>query len=243
MIPALASARRLTKVLIVNEAIRHLREQNTICIAAAHDMDHLLAENKRLISEVVSLRLQLGLPGQPAPEPMPVTEAMTYLANVQDEIYGSFPGGLENNWAGDGRESQTGRSDRSTVEEEGRLSSDAFLPLSEPSYHPQAYTQNEQNALCVQPLDSLPVPDWGPQDRWNFVSSFDASTMPQYASNPDLFVPATESLENFLPADMPNYSSGFLESTYMDSSILAWAQYVGTDPDVHYGYADAPEPA
>ncbi|KAL2839659.1 hypothetical protein BJY01DRAFT_250388 [Aspergillus pseudoustus] len=43
LVPGLAHVRRLTKVLIVNESNRHFRQQREMCIAAARDMQALLA--------------------------------------------------------------------------------------------------------------------------------------------------------------------------------------------------------
>ncbi|KAL2810620.1 hypothetical protein BJX63DRAFT_401684 [Aspergillus granulosus] len=103
LVPGLAHARRLSKVLIVNESIRHLRTQRDMCVAAASDMQNLLAENSRLVAEVNGLRAQLGGCGGIASPQLPVTrpvsDAMTHLMSVKDEVYGEFPAGFGDNWA------------------------------------------------------------------------------------------------------------------------------------------------
>ncbi|KAL4860675.1 hypothetical protein BDV12DRAFT_204803 [Aspergillus spectabilis] len=80
LVPGLAHARRLSKMLIVNESIRHLRIQRDMCIAAA---------------KVYALRAQVGgCRGMvPPPAIRPVTDAMAHLMSVKDEVYGEFPAG------------------------------------------------------------------------------------------------------------------------------------------------------
>ena len=97
--PTLASARRLSKVLIVHESIRHHRQQRAMCIAAAQDMHELLAENRRLASELNVLCPQPWELGVQLSNERPLTEAMVQLMNVQNEVYGKFPAGFGNNWA------------------------------------------------------------------------------------------------------------------------------------------------
>ncbi|KAL4876159.1 hypothetical protein BJY04DRAFT_223382 [Aspergillus karnatakaensis] len=107
LLPTLAHTRRLSKVLIVNEALRHLSAQRDICVAAGRDMQGLLAENSRLRAEVEVLRAsRCGCGGVPIPTaaptpaaPPPVTEAMAQLMSVKDQVYGVFPAGFGDNWA------------------------------------------------------------------------------------------------------------------------------------------------
>ncbi|KAL5338633.1 hypothetical protein BJX70DRAFT_195456 [Aspergillus crustosus] len=105
LIPSLAHARRLSKVLIVNESLRHLRAQRDMCIAAGRDMQRLLAENGRLSAEVEGHRAQRAAPAAPEPisapatGPVRITEAMVQLMSVKDQVYGGFPAGFGDNWA------------------------------------------------------------------------------------------------------------------------------------------------
>jgi hypothetical protein len=97
-VPSLAQARRLSKVLIVNEAERHLRQRRALCIAAAADVRALLRENGRLATELNALRRHRR---DDAPvKPLPVTDAVAQLMDIETEAAGEFPAGFGDNWAG-----------------------------------------------------------------------------------------------------------------------------------------------
>ncbi|CEI61819.1 unnamed protein product [Fusarium venenatum] len=98
MLPNIAAARRLTKVLIVNKTIEHVRQQREICLAADRDMQELVAENSRLISEVNCLRAQVGGPAAPVVQPKPATEAMKQLAETKNHVFGTFSAGFGDKW-------------------------------------------------------------------------------------------------------------------------------------------------
>jgi hypothetical protein len=106
MLPNLASARRLTKVLIVNASVEHVRQQRALCLAAAQDMQDLIAENNRLVAEVNTWRAQFGEPGAPLALAKPMTEAMTQLAEVKNHVFGTFNAGFGDNWVEDTSQSQ-----------------------------------------------------------------------------------------------------------------------------------------
>lgn len=101
LVPSLACAPRLNKVVIVNKTVDHLQEQRNMCVAAGRDMQDLLAENRRLISELCALRTQIGATSTSPVEPKPVTSAMARLMGVENEVLGSFPAGFEDNRIGD----------------------------------------------------------------------------------------------------------------------------------------------
>ncbi|KAL4731572.1 hypothetical protein ACLX1H_000545 [Fusarium chlamydosporum] len=98
MLPNIASARRLTKVLIVNKSIEHVRQQREICLAADRDVQDLLAENHRLVAEVNAMRVQLGGPAASIVQAKPATEAMTRLADTKNHVFGSFTEGFGDKW-------------------------------------------------------------------------------------------------------------------------------------------------
>jgi hypothetical protein len=98
-VPSLARARRLSKVLIVNEAERHLRQRRALCVAAAADVRALLRENGRLAAELNAARRRHPRPDAPV-DPLPVTDALAQLMDIEAEAAGEFPAGFGDNWAG-----------------------------------------------------------------------------------------------------------------------------------------------
>ncbi|KAF4964564.1 hypothetical protein FSARC_7523 [Fusarium sarcochroum] len=97
LLPGLGSTRRLTKVLIVNKTVEHVRQQRELCLAAAQDMQDLLAENRQLILEVNALRAQVMGPAAPLVQAKPMTEAMAQLAETKNHVFGTFPAGFGDN--------------------------------------------------------------------------------------------------------------------------------------------------
>ncbi|KAF5262428.1 hypothetical protein FOXYS1_6851 [Fusarium oxysporum] len=89
--------RRLTKVLIINQTLEHVRQHRHLCIAASRDMHELLVENYNLALEVNVLRAQLEGPALPPVQARPMTEAMTELARVEHQLLGTFPTGFGDN--------------------------------------------------------------------------------------------------------------------------------------------------
>lgn len=94
----MTSARRTSKVSIVKETIRHIRQQRDICIAAANDLQTLLAEHNRLVLEVNTLRSQIG---GAILEPMLATEAMAQLMDIKDSACDGSPHEISEYWAYD----------------------------------------------------------------------------------------------------------------------------------------------
>lgn len=124
MLPNIASARRLTKVLIVNKSIEHVRQQREICLAADRDVQDLLAENHRLVAEVNAMRVQLGGPAASIVQAKPATEAMTRLADTKNHVFGSFTEGFGDKWV----EKASKAKGKARVEVHGISSSD--LPVT-----------------------------------------------------------------------------------------------------------------
>jgi regulator of replication initiation timing len=99
LIPDLANTRRLTKVLIVNKSIEHVRQQRALSLAAASDMQEVVDQNHQLVAEVNALRAQIGGPSIPQTQVKPMTQAMTQLAETKNHVFGTFPAGFGDNWA------------------------------------------------------------------------------------------------------------------------------------------------
>ncbi|WZH49940.1 uncharacterized protein QYS62_011166 [Fusarium acuminatum] len=106
ILPNLASARRLTKVLIVNASVEHVRQQRALCLAAAQDMQDFVSENNWLVAEVNAWRTQFGGPGASLVPVKPMTEAMVQLSEVKNQVFGTFNAGFGDNWVEDNSQSQ-----------------------------------------------------------------------------------------------------------------------------------------
>ncbi|RBR15934.1 uncharacterized protein FIESC28_07136 [Fusarium coffeatum] len=107
MLPNIASARRLTKVLIVNKSIEHVRQQRELCLAADRDMQDLLAENRRLVDQINAIRIQVNGPGVMPMEAKPVTETMKQLAETKNQVFGTFAAGFGDKWVEKASQSQS----------------------------------------------------------------------------------------------------------------------------------------
>ncbi|KAM5367418.1 hypothetical protein ACJZ2D_010063 [Fusarium nematophilum] len=104
-----------------------------MCIAAAQDMQDLLAQNCQLNA----MRSQIGGPPVPPVDPKPVTEAMVRLMGVKDEVYGDFPAGFGDNHAGDSREAQ-GLTNGTLAEDQGmQLAMPGFFLIPDQPYPAQ----------------------------------------------------------------------------------------------------------
>lgn len=102
LVPAINSPRRCSKVSIVKETIRHIQQQREMCIAAANDLQNLLAENNRLVLEINAFRSQVG---GATLKPMLVTEAMAQLIDVKDSACNNSPREFSEYWIHDSPES------------------------------------------------------------------------------------------------------------------------------------------
>ena len=107
MLPNIASARRLTKVLIVNKSIEHVRQQRELCLAADRDMQDLLAEKRRLIDQINAIRVQVNGPAVVPMEVKPVTETMKQLAETKNQVFGTFAAGFGDKWVEKASQSQS----------------------------------------------------------------------------------------------------------------------------------------
>ncbi|EQB54856.1 hypothetical protein CGLO_05265 [Colletotrichum gloeosporioides Cg-14] len=160
LVPSLANARRLNKVLIVNESIKHFRTQRDMCLDAAEDMQDLIAENRRFAAEINAMRAQTGLP---LVEPRPVSEAMTQLMSVKDEVYGVFNNGFGDNWAAEADENQRSRS--GTADHDLQL---GLFPPGEQTYLAQLSPPDELTlgneipfTMPPPPFSAQPELPWG----------------------------------------------------------------------------------
>jgi regulator of replication initiation timing len=159
MLPNLASARRLTKVLIVNASVEHVRQQRALCLAAAQDMQNFVAENNRLVAEVNAWRTQFGEPGAPLTQVNLMTEAMMQLAEVKNHVFGTFNAGFGDNWVENASQSQPNTS----IELHDTMQSvdNPYLALGQQTdvNLPPQHMQTNVETLAPNPLSSSPPLD------------------------------------------------------------------------------------
>lgn len=157
LVPSLASAPRLNKVVIVNKTVEHLQEQRNMCIAAGRDMQDLVEENRRLVSEITALRAQVGATSPFLVEPKPVTAAMARMMGVENEVLGTFPARFYDNRntesvdrLDNGREAIMGESDFPSLMGD-------LLPSHGPAHLTSVTEQNESNTPWTVPTELIPT--------------------------------------------------------------------------------------
>lgn len=157
LVPSLASAPRLNKVVIVNKTVEHLQEQRNMCVAAGRDMQDLLAENRRLVSEISALRTQVGAASTFRAEPKPVTSAMARLMGVENEVLGTFPAGFDDNRTGESVERFHNGNEAVMAERDFPLLMGDVVPsLGQASFTPMT-EQNESNTPWTAPPELIPT--------------------------------------------------------------------------------------
>jgi regulator of replication initiation timing len=159
MLPNLASARRLTKVLIVNASVDHVRQQRALCLAAAQDMQDVVAENNRLVAEVNAWRSQFGEPGAPLTQVNLMTEAMMQLAEVKNHVFGTFNAGFGDNWVENASQSQPNKSIE--LHDTMRSVDNPYSALGQQTdvNLPPQHMQTNVETLAPNPLSSSPPLD------------------------------------------------------------------------------------
>ncbi|OBS24616.1 hypothetical protein FPOA_05156 [Fusarium poae] len=220
MLPNIATARRLTKVLIVNKTIEHVRQQRELCLAADRDMQELLAENSRLISEVNCLRAQVGGPATSVVQPKPPTEAMKQLAETKNHVFGTFSAGFGDKWVEKVSQAHTETAtrskvydvpvrdlDRTSVQQTASIISPTNIqPRSEVVSHNESLgTVYQQPGTCLDP--SLDTTNEAP-----LLSSFN-STVIGNSHLPDQLLVNGSYTDGTIPADQAYWFAG------MDMSI------------------------
>ncbi|RGP76681.1 hypothetical protein FLONG3_5121 [Fusarium longipes] len=205
MLPNVASARRLTKVLIVNKSIEHVRQQRELCLAADQDMQELLAENRRLVSEVNALRAHAVGPAVPLAQARPVTEAMKQLAETKSHVFGAFAEGFGDRW----------------VEKASKARMETGVDARDisPSNHHSAsalYTTSMASPMNTQPAidTTAPVESLGTvslQPEIGLYSNFDTATETTVPSSFDPFTPLIPQHPDQLLTD-GSYTNGTLHA-------------------------------
>lgn len=157
LVPSLASAPRLNKVVIVNKTVEHLQEQRNMCIAAGRDMQELLEENRRLVSEITALRAQVGATSPFLIEPKPVTEAMSRLIGVQNEVLGTFPAGFYDNRNAESVDRLENGHEAIVGEQDFPLLMGELLPSHGPAHLTSVTEQTESNTPWTVPTALIPT--------------------------------------------------------------------------------------
>ncbi|KAF9872384.1 hypothetical protein CkaCkLH20_10211 [Colletotrichum karsti] len=176
LVPPLATARRLNKVVIITESIKYFQNQKEVCMSAAADMQDMIEENRRLVSELNALRAEVG---GPLVEARPVTEAMSQFMEIKDAVYGTFPNGFGESSAVEPVENQRSRS--GTADQELQLSMDELFPSPEVNYLDQLSSHDERNLMPAEVPLALPLslPQDPAQDTaWDTMPSLDIPQPP-----------------------------------------------------------------
>jgi hypothetical protein len=189
-----------------------------MCIAAAQDIQGVLAQNDRLVFEVNALRAQLGGTVLTVSEPMLATQAMMDLMAVKNEVYGEFPAGFGDNWACNQQEPQYSTGDPILDEdEEMRQPPSDFLSTTDPLYHEQISAHNELNSVYYQVPCTTQTLEQAELDQWHL----DDQLVPHLTSLIDQFTSTPGSLQSFTPIDNPAYQAEIL-STSIDPLAHSW---------------------
>jgi regulator of replication initiation timing len=201
MLPNIASARRLTKVLIVNKSIEHVRQQRDVCLAADLDMQELLAENRRLVSEVNAFRAQVGGPAVPHVQAKPMTEAMKQLAETKNHVFGTFAAGFGDKWVEKASKAQV----KTGIEIHD-------IPTSNPHSASAPYTASMASPMNVQPgIETIapiePLSTVYSQPEIGLCSSFDTAAEAPLSSS---FNPFTHHPDQLLPNE--SYTGGTIHA-------------------------------
>lgn len=184
LVPTLAHSRRLSKPRIVNESVRYFSQQRSMCIAAAHDMQELLAENVRLVSELNALQSQAG--GERIPvEARPVTEAMRQLMHVEQETLGEISADSDGLWKG--RPAITPPSNGDEAPAGGPETSS---PLGDSTHEGEtrSMTQWDENyrESSASPENMGQIPEQQSFAQWDLFSSMDSEPYTLAAYNPSM---------------------------------------------------------
>ena len=137
-----------------------------MCLAAASEVQSLLAENLELIAEVNRWREQFS--NMSPCRPKPLGDGVAALLKVDQEVFGTFPGGFGDNSNGDGGDDdhRVGNHERHQTED-GRQQIPPLLPVSEtpkvinvpPDTSPQNdQTENSPPVMGARPSTLTNVP-------------------------------------------------------------------------------------
>jgi hypothetical protein len=91
-----------------------------MCLAAASEIQAILAENLELVAEVNSWREQYSAVGMTTRHVKPINDAVLELLKVDQEVLGTFPGGFGDNGVGEEHDDEQGveKGSRAQMEEQ-----------------------------------------------------------------------------------------------------------------------------
>ncbi|CAG9983717.1 unnamed protein product [Clonostachys byssicola] len=234
LVPSLASMKRPSKKVVVCEAVRHLQQRRDMCIHAARDIRHLLAENHRLTSELNAMRSQLpGGSVTPLQTPRTPSEALLELMGVEDEPCGDFPDGFAINVGSRRPLKRQEMSDMPTNAERPGLQQTIY-PVGEQLSDP---TLPDTSCFADNMLNRSysPAHVWaeqtkgmtGPEEFLNLLASSNASKvlMPQPPNHMAKFdTPVDSNMIN-----QPNGPPVSLEDIFIDPALHTWIDEINID--------------
>lgn len=128
-----------------------------MCVAAGQDMHELIAENRRLISEISALRTQVGATSMHPVEPKPITSAMARLMAVENEMLGTFPAGFEDNRTAGSVERFDNGTEAVMAERDFPSLMGGFVPSIGQAPLTSMTQQNEPNSQWSVPPELIPA--------------------------------------------------------------------------------------
>ena len=192
-----------------------------MCITAAHDMQNLLAHYQCVISEVNALRIEVAGPGTALVQPLPITEAMQELAEVETQVFGSFPTTCQDHQSGDSSDGRMAQSDvvLDTFDSTSALTTDYanYAFWAPDQLTPTAMTwQDESITGLLELSDLFPASDL--QTSSEAMSLENTSTGVELFTTPTLDLPLPHSLNRQMELDV---ESSILAPTNMDLTSYA----------------------
>lgn len=131
--------------------MQHLQAQREMCLAAAGQIQAVLTENIELIAEINSWREQYGA-GMGSRQVQPVGDAVLALLKVDQEVFGTFPGGFGDNGNGEEHDDEH-VIERPQIDERRDSIQSVFPPQpAPPASAVPDYDSAEYNSVDPQPV-------------------------------------------------------------------------------------------
>lgn len=159
----------------MDESLARLRQQRTLCLAAARDLRQLLTAYDDLTSEVSTMRSQLGIPARNFVQ-FP-TAALFSLLQAENETFGEFADGL-----GSQQASPSSVSHQLAGETLVDSPAEGMAPVPQPELA-DPYAQSVPQSI----FDDIDVEkffeQWPDPSLENYVFSYDYSSEPSTIAN------------------------------------------------------------
>lgn len=198
-----------------------------MCLTAAQDIRDLIAENHRLIAELNELRV-LTEQNPLQLEPKPITDAMTQLMNVPNEVCGIFPAGYGDNWAYKTHGVQPPQRDNLVVDRTDYQPEDDVLSAVEPLTQDQVLNDRMTGAEYLSLADNQFGTEMLSQNTLDCSLSPETPLELSQTLSHEGFIPnMTPPIGCYMPFDMLEYPPSSIGTIPMDNSTALWMQGIG----------------